>query len=176
MNSSCDSSGPELPPADKGTQSAIATVPTQGRLLGLDYGTHRIGTALSTPDQTIASPLENYTLRSDAADAAFLREQVREYRVVGLVVGLPIRSQGEEGAKAREARMFGDWAAKVTGLPVAYADERFTTAAAEDLLREAGMNRKQRKARLDKLAAQLMLQAFLDQRKSGGAGDKSDAG
>ncbi len=163
MNSSSDNSGPESPSPDRGPLTA-ATVPRQGRLLGLDYGTHRIGTALSTPDQTIASPLENYTLRSDAADAAFLREQVREYRVVGLVVGLPIRSQGEEGAKAREARMFGEWAAHVTGLPVTYADESYSTAAAEDLLREAGLNRKQRKVRLDKLAAQLMLQEFLDMR------------
>jgi putative Holliday junction resolvase len=161
MNSSSDNSGPESPSPDHGPPS---TVPRQGRLLGLDYGTHRIGTALSTPDQTIASPLENYTLLSDAADAAFLREQVREYRVVALVVGLPIRSQGEEGAKAREARMFGDWAGRMTGLPVAYADESYSTAAAEDLLRDAGLNRKQRKARLDKLAAQLMLQAFLDRR------------
>jgi len=164
MSSSSDNSEPQSPSPEHTPSIGGASVPRQGRLLGLDYGTHRIGTALSTPDQTIASPLENYTLRSDAADAAFLRDQVREYRVVGLVVGLPIRSQGEEGAKAREARQFGEWAARVTSLPVVYADERFTTAAAEDLLREAGLNRRQRKARLDKLAAQLMLQAFLDTR------------
>jgi putative Holliday junction resolvase len=165
MNSSSDNSGPDSPSPDRGPRSTAATVPRQGRLLGLDYGTHRIGTALSTSDQTIASPLENYTLRSDAADAAFLREQVREYRVVGLVVGLPVRSQGEEGSKAREARKFGEWAATVTELPVVYADESYSTAAAEDLLREAGLNRRQRKARLDKLAAQLMLQMFLDRRE-----------
>jgi putative Holliday junction resolvase len=148
------------------SDSEAAEVPRQGRLLGLDYGTRRIGTAISTPDQTIASPLENYELRGGAADAAFLCEQVREYRVVGLVVGLPLHAGGEEGAKAREARAFGAWAGEATGLPVVYFDERYTTAAAEDLLREAGLNRRQRQARLDKLAAQLMLQAFLEQRVS----------
>lgn len=144
--------------------TAAPALPPQGRLLGLDYGTRRIGTAISTPDQTIASPLENYELRGGPADAAFLREQVREYRVVGLVVGLPLHAGGEEGEKAREARDFGAWAGEVTGLPVEFFDERYTTAAAEDLLREAGLNRRQRQARLDKLAAQLMLQAYLERR------------
>lgn len=144
--------------------TATAEVPRQGRLLGLDYGTRRIGTSISTPDQTLASPLENYALHGGAADAAFLREQVREYRVVGLVVGLPLHAGGEEGEKAREARAFGAWAGQVTGLPVVFFDERYTTAAAEDLLREAGLNRRQRQSRLDKLAAQLMLQGFLERR------------
>lgn len=139
-------------------------VPRFGRLVGLDYGTRRIGVALSTPEQNIASPHENYTLRGERADAAWFRQLAADYRPVGIVVGLPIHMSGEEGAKAAEAREFGGWIAEVLQLPVTYYDERFTTAVAEDILREAGLNRQQRKARLDKLAAQIMLQAFLERR------------
>ncbi|MFO1092464.1 MAG: Holliday junction resolvase RuvX [Planctomycetaceae bacterium] len=142
-------------------------VPRTGRLLGLDYGTHRVGAAISTPEQNLASPLENYTLRSDRLDAEWLAQVVADYRPVGLVVGLPLHMRsGEEGEKAAEARAFGEWASHVTGLPVTYHDERLTTASAELLLMDAGFSKKQRKARLDKLAAQIMLQSFLDQRSA----------
>lgn len=139
-------------------------VPREGRLLGLDYGTKRVGVALSTPEQNLASPLENYTRFTPEADAAFLCRLVEEYRIVGLVVGLPVHMSGDEGQKAREAREFGAWAAAATGLPVAYQDERYTTVIAEEALISAGLSRKKRQQRLDKLAAQIMLQAFLDRR------------
>src|SRR5262245_49914166 len=85
-------------------------VPRTGRLMGLDYGTHRVGAAISTPEQNLASPLENYTLRSDRLDAEWLTQLVADYRPVGLVVGLPLHMRsGEEGAKAGEARAFGEW-------------------------------------------------------------------
>ncbi len=145
--------------------SQHSQVPAEGRLLGLDFGTRRIGAALSTPEQTLATPCENYSLRGERADAAWLRQLAQDYRVVGVVVGLPLHLSGREGDKAAEAREFGSWVEDVLGLPVTYYDERFTTAVAEDLLIEAGLNRKQRKARLDKLAAQIMLQSFLDRRR-----------
>ncbi len=69
---------------------------------------------------------------------------------------------GDEGGKAKEARAFGDWLARVTGLPVEYWDERYTTADAESTMREAGLSTRERKERLDKVAAQLILQAYLD--------------
>jgi len=142
-------------------------VPSVGRLLGLDYGTHRLGAAISTYEQNLASPLENYTLRSDRLDADWLAQLASDYRAVGLVVGLPLHMRsGEEGQKAGEARAFGEWAASVTGLPVTYHDERLTSASAELLLMDAGFTKKQIKARIDKLAAQIMLQAFLDQRRA----------
>jgi putative Holliday junction resolvase len=143
-----------------------AAVPETGRLLGLDYGTHRIGTAISTYEQNLASPLENYTLRSDRLDADWLAQLATDYRAVGLVVGLPLHMRsGEEGQKAHEARAFGDWASSVTGLPVTYHDERLTSASAELLLMDAGFTKKQIKARIDKLAAQIMLQSYLDRRR-----------
>ena len=85
---------------------ANAELPQRGRLLGLDYGTRRIGIAVSDDEQHIASPLENYTRSRDEVDAARLKSLAEEYRVVGLVVGLPIHTGGEEGQKAREARRF----------------------------------------------------------------------
>ena len=136
--------------------------PKQGRLLGLDYGTVRVGIAVTTPEQTIASPLETYSRRSPALDAQHFRTVAEEIHGVGIVVGLPMHTGGEEGQKAREARTFGNWVAQQTRLPLMFWDERFTTALAEEHLRDANVRPKKRRALLDKLAAQIMLQSFLD--------------
>lgn len=138
------------------------SVPTQGTLLGLDYGTKRIGVAVSTPDQTIATPLKNYTRRNATLDAEFLRKLAAEYQAVGLIVGLPVHMSGDEGDKAREARAFGAWAASACQLPVVYWDERYSSALAGLYLQQAELSRKKQKERLDKVAAQILLQAFLD--------------
>jgi putative Holliday junction resolvase len=138
------------------------SVPTRGTLLGLDYGTKRFGVAVSTPEQTIASPLENYTRRNERDDAVFLKRLATEYQAVGLVVGLPVHMSGDEGTKAKEARAFGEWAARACGLPVVYWDERYSSAMAELYLQQAEVSPKKRKERLDKVAAQVMLQAFLE--------------
>lgn len=148
--------------SDPAPGSSPAEFPREGRLLGVDYGTRRLGFAVSTPDQTIASPLANYERRDERLDASRLAEIVEEYRVVGLVIGLPVHMSGDEGGKAHEARTFGTWAAGVTGLPVRYWDERHTSLIAESYLMGADMSRKKRKARLDMLAAQVLLQRFLD--------------
>lgn len=137
-------------------------LPTHGTLLGLDYGTKRIGVAVSTPEQSIASPLENYTRRNEVEDAAFLKQIAVEYQAVGLVVGLPVHMSGDEGSQAREARAFGEWAGRVTGLPVLFWDERYSSVTAELYLQQAELSRKKQQQRLDKVAAQVMLQAFLD--------------
>ena len=136
--------------------------PQEGRLMGLDFGTRRLGIAVSTPEQTIASPLENYDRKNPNLDAKHLRELVEEYRIQGLVVGLPVHMSGDEGGLARSAREFGQWIAEETGLPVRFWDERFTSALAEEILQAASLTKKQRKARKDKLAAHLLLQSFLE--------------
>ena len=145
-----------------GIVNDIASVPTHGTLLGLDHGTKRIGVAVSTPDQSIASPLENYTRRNESEDTAFVKRLAVEYQAVGLVVGLPVHMSGDEGTKAQEARAFGEWAGKSCGLPVVFWDERYSSAMAELYLQQAEVSRKKQKQRLDKVAAQVMLQAFLD--------------
>jgi putative holliday junction resolvase len=137
-------------------------VSAAGRLLGVDYGTVRVGLAISDPDRKIAFPLTTYTRRNRDADAAWFRNVVAEETVVGLVVGLPVHASGHEGQKAREARSFGAWLLGVTGLPVVFYDERFTTVLAESALWEAGLTHKKRKARRDRVAAQMFLQAYLD--------------
>jgi putative Holliday junction resolvase len=133
-----------------------------GKLLGVDYGQVRIGLAISDPDRKFAFPLETYARRGPERDAAYFREVVKEEAVVGLVVGLPMHTDGREGQKAAEARAFGTWLAETTGLPVVYWDERFTTVEAESALWAAGLTHKQRRARRDRVAAQIFLQAYLE--------------
>ncbi len=137
-------------------------LPPQGRLLGVDFGTKRVGIALCTPDRTMAGPLEIYERRNERLDARYFRELLEEYRFCGIVVGLPIHVHGGESQKSREAQVYGKWLHEVTGLPVVYWDERYTSAVAEDFLLAADLTRKQRKKRIDKVAAQIILQAFLD--------------
>ena len=132
------------------------------RLLGVDYGTVRLGLAVSDRDRKIASPLVTYTRRGAAQDAAFFRCLVAAEEIAALVVGLPVHLDGREGEKAREARAFGSWLGATTQLPVTYWDERFTTVEAEAHLIDAGLTRKRRKQRRDRVAAQILLQAFLD--------------
>jgi putative Holliday junction resolvase len=132
------------------------------RLLGIDYGMVRIGLAVSDADRVIASPLEVRERQGPDRDAAYFCQIVEREQIGGLVVGLPLHTTGREGIKAQEARELGEWLKGVTGLPVIYADERFTTAFAESALWSAGLTHKKRKARRDAVAAQMMLQAFLD--------------
>ncbi len=133
-----------------------------GRLLGVDFGTVRVGLAVSDPDRLIASPFETYDRKDAKADAAYFQRVVASEKIVGLVVGLPLHTGGEEGIKAREAREYGAWLAEATGLPVVFWDERCTTAAAEDALWDAGLSHKKRKDRRDRVAAQLILQGYLE--------------
>jgi len=134
----------------------------KGRLLGVDYGTVRVGLAVSDPDRIIASPLATYTRRDAEADADYFREVVASESIIGLVVGLPAHLSGREGQKAAEARAFGDWLAQITGLPLVFYDERFTTVQAESALWQAGLTHKRRKDRRDRVAAQMLLQAYLN--------------
>src|SRR5438046_1413419 len=153
-------------------------LPRTGRLAAIDYGTVRLGVAITDPDQRLASPLENYTRRGKEPDARWLTRLTKTERVVGFVIGLPIHLSGDESQKSHEARQFGQWGAEVTGLPVCLFDERYTSAHAEALLLEADLTKKRRKERLDKLAAQILLAAYLESSRKdeqpGAIGDSSD--
>jgi putative holliday junction resolvase len=133
-----------------------------GRLLGVDYGQVRVGLAVSDPDRKIAFPLATYERRGRERDAEHFRALVAAEAITGLVVGLPVHLDGTEGVKAAEARAFAAWLAGVTGLPLAFFDERFTTVQAEAALWDAGLTHKKRKARRDRVAAQILLQTYLD--------------
>jgi putative holliday junction resolvase len=136
--------------------------PSSGRLLGVDYGTKRVGLAISNFEQSIASPLETLHRRDEFQDGRRLTQIVREFAVVGLVVGLPVHMSGDEGEKAREARAFGGWISRTTGRPVVFADERYSSAQANEYLAAAQFSPKKRKEIRDMLAAQIVLQTFLD--------------
>jgi putative Holliday junction resolvase len=153
-----------------GTSTSNDAFPDQGRLAGIDFGTVRIGIAVTDPGQRLASPYEIYPRRNPAADAEYFRRLVREERIVGLVVGLPVFASGEESQKSVQARAFGDWLRDLTGLPVRFYDERYTSVLADQSLLEAQMTRKQRKARLDKVAAQIILAAHLESHRHGDPG------
>jgi putative Holliday junction resolvase len=136
--------------------------PPKGRLLGVDFGTVRVGLAACDPDRMVASPMITYTRRTVEKDAEYFLRVVKNESIVGLLIGLPISLNNTEGPKAIEAREFGAWLVSVTSLPFAYWDERFTTAAAEDIMRDAGLTPQKRKAKRDRVAAQILLQTYLD--------------
>lgn len=138
-----------------------------GRIAGIDYGTVRIGIAVTDPQRTIASPYENYTRRGQLADARRMKQLVEQEQIIQFVVGLPVHISGDESMKSREAREFGSWLAETTGVPVEFFDERYTSSQAERLLQDAELTRKQRKKRRDMLAAQAVLTAYLESSSKG---------
>lgn len=133
-----------------------------GRVLGFDYGKKRIGAAISDPGRSIATPLEIHEQRDTAQNARHYRALVEEHEVELLVVGLPLHTSGQVGELAAAARGWGEWLAKTTGLPVRYFDERYTSVEADRVLRDSGFNSRKRKGVRDMLAAQIMLQNYLD--------------
>ncbi|MFN0196542.1 MAG: Holliday junction resolvase RuvX [Planctomycetaceae bacterium] len=163
MSDSSESHGPT-----DNSQLAPDVLPF-GRLLALDFGTKRVGLAVSTPEQTISSPIETYTRRSPQADAEYFKSVIRNYGIVGIVVGLPKHISGEEGGKAREAREFGEWIRQITSLPLVYWDERYSSSIAEDYLLAAELTKKKRKAFIDQVAAQVFLQSYLERKKGNGS-------
>ncbi len=141
-------------------------VPTRGRLAGIDFGTVRIGIALSDPGQVLSSPHKMLQRGATSEEAGFFHRLVDEENVVGFVVGLPVHTSGDESRKSAEARRYGRWLGEVTGLPVCYYDERYTTQLAEQSLLGAELSRKKRKRRRDMVAAQVILAGFLESSRS----------
>ena len=135
---------------------------SSGIVAGIDYGTVRIGVAVSDPRRVIAFPHVNYTRKNEARDAEFFRKLVTDEHIVQFVVGLPLHLSGDLSDKAREALAFGRWLGELTGVPVDYYDERYTSVEAEGYLIEANVTRKKRKQKLDKVAAQILLTAYLE--------------
>jgi putative Holliday junction resolvase len=132
------------------------------RLLAIDPGQVRLGLAISDAERRLASPLKTYTRRNPRQDALFFMKIIEDEEVGQIVIGLPVRLDGYEGEQAKAAREFGVWLQETTDLQCVFYDERFTTFEAESSLLEAGLTRKKRKARRDRVAAQILLQAYLD--------------
>lgn len=141
------------------------------RVLAIDPGTVRIGLALSDPSGTIAQPLSVFRRRTEAEDLQALIELVRQHDVEQIVIGLPRTMQGRLEAAAEDAQTFGARVGRATGRPVAYWDERLTTVAAERYLLEQGKRRNKRRQEIDRMAATLMLQGYLDYQRRRRPGD-----
>lgn len=136
-----------------------------GRILALDFGTRRIGVAVSDPTRTIASPLTTLVRRAGKRPPwAKLREIVEEREVREIVVGLPLDLAGEEGQWAAEVREFGAELVRRFGLPVHWLDERLSSVRAEEAVRSIGLRKKERerKERVDAAAAAIILQDYLE--------------
>ncbi len=150
--------GRSSPPSSlEGPPAHQADLPPEGRLLAVDWGTKRIGLAISDPSRMIAQPLATLSRR---AGRRFPMQQLRahldEYRPVGVLVGLPLDEDGAEGPAADAARAIADLIALKTGHPVLLADERMTTARAARADAVGG------RVDRDQRAAALLLQAYLD--------------
>ena len=134
----------------------------KGRLLAVDYGTVRVGLAISDHDRRMASPLDNYTRISVETDGDYFRKLARREQAVGLVVGLPIHMDGSENRESEGARAYARWLTELTGLPAVMWDERLSSFAADELMAGAELTRKEQKGKRDKLAAMLILKAYMD--------------
>jgi putative Holliday junction resolvase len=144
------------------TPDSVAPLPPEGRLAGIDFGTVRIGIAISDPSQKWSSPLETYQVRNKELDAQFFVALADRESLTGWVIGLPLHTSGQPSKKSNQAVKFGQWIAASTSLPVDWIDERFTTAAAREMLGASSMSGKKKKANLDKIAAQVILATYLD--------------
>jgi putative pre-16S rRNA nuclease len=134
----------------------------EARLLGLDVGTKTIGLALSDVTRSIATPYETLRRTKFTADAKLLAAIVMKEGVGGLVIGLPINLDGSEGPRAQSTRTFARNLAGHVDVPMAFWDERLSTAAVERHLIEADASRKRRAEVIDRMAAAYILQGALD--------------
>ncbi|MGT2960091.1 Holliday junction resolvase RuvX [Streptococcus caballi] len=135
------------------------------RIMGLDVGSKTVGVALSDPLGFTAQGLEIIKINEEAGEFGFNRlgELVKQYKVDKFVVGLPKNMNNTEGPRVEASKAYGEKIADLFGLPVEYQDERLTTVQAERMLVEqADVSRGKRKKVIDKLAAQLILQNYLD--------------
>lgn len=133
-------------------------------MLGIDYGLKRVGLAASDPLGLTAQPLETFHRTGDAALIAHLRQLVEEKGIKKVVLGLPTNMDGTRSPMTEEVERFESKLREGLGLPIEFWDERLTSWQAEQALAASGLPKKMRweKARIDRLAAQILLQSYLD--------------
>ena len=135
------------------------------KFLGVDHGTVRIGLAVSDEMGMIATPLAVFRSKSTEDGIGYIISQAEVHDVGMIVVGMPLQLDGSPGQAADAVRKFADRLAGRTEIPIDFWDERMTTAQAERSMISADMTRKSRKKRIDAVAAQMMLQSYLDARR-----------
>lgn len=143
-------------------------MPEEGRTIGLDIGDVRIGVAVSDPLGITAQGREVLSARSPEEDAAAIAALAKELEAIRIVVGLPLDQNGEIGPQAAKVLAFVDILREVLDMDIVTQDERFSTAAAQRALIDANMRRKKRKNVIDMVAAQHILQTYLDRQRRPG--------
>jgi putative Holliday junction resolvase len=134
----------------------------RGALIGLDLGTKTIGVAVSDPDRRLATGVETVARTTFTVDARRILALAAERAAAGFVLGLPINMDGSEGPRAQSTRAFARNFSRLTDLPIAFWDERLSTAAVERALIAADVSRAKRAAVIDEHAAMFILQGALD--------------
>jgi putative Holliday junction resolvase len=137
-----------------------------GRILAIDYGARRMGLAVSDPLGITAQGLPTLERKNKRSDFARLERTLREYEVSEIVLGYPLRMSGEEGTQSQKVREFAETLRQKFQIPVHLWDERLTSAEANRLLREAEVSTRKRAQAVDRMAAVLILQSFLQARAS----------
>ena len=135
------------------------------RILGLDFGSKTVGVAVDDGLLLTAQGVETIERKDEnklRKTCARIEELIAEYEITEIVLGLPKNMNNTEGERVEKTKAFGEMLERRTGLPVHYWDERLTTVAAEQILMESGVRRENRKAVIDKVAAGLILQGYLD--------------
>ena len=135
------------------------------RILGLDFGSKTVGVAVSDGLLLTAQGVETIERKDEnklRKTCARIEELIAEYEITEIVLGLPKNMNNTEGERVEKTKAFGEMLERRTGLQVHYWDERLTTVAAEQILMESGVRRENRKAVIDKVAAGLILQGYLD--------------
>ncbi|MEA3402704.1 MAG: Holliday junction resolvase RuvX [Armatimonadota bacterium] len=135
------------------------------RALGVDMGERRIGLAVSDRSGLIASPLEVISLEEGSDPIAEVLARAEELEVERIVVGMPINLRGEVGPAAEQMQGMVDELRRRASVPVETCDERLTTAAADRSMADAGLSSRDRRGQVDKVAAALILQSWLDSRR-----------
>lgn len=157
------------------TRNIIVAVDSICRILAIDYGSRRMGLAVSDPLGITAQGIETLQRRNKRADFARLARVLRHYDVREIVLGNPLRMSGEKGTQSQKVEEFAEELRKKFDLPVHLWDERLTSAEANRLLREAEVSTEKRARAVDRLAAILILQSFLQARTSRTLGPGSDS-
>jgi putative holliday junction resolvase len=148
-------------------QSRNSSAPgLHARVLGLDVGSKTIGIAISDPLGITAQGLETIRRKNNRRDFEQLATLISKYQVAEIVVGYPLRLSGAEGAQSEKMRLFAEDLGKRFGLPVHLWDERLTSSQANRLLREAELSIKKRGEAVDRMAAVLILQSWMEARRS----------
>ena len=138
------------------------------KILGIDYGARRIGVAVADAQIRIATPLTTLDGRNDATrDARMIADFAKEQQSSLFVVGLPLNMSGSDSEQTRLARHFADELARLSGCAVHLQDERLTSEASDEVLTEAAVAPRRRKGLTDRIAAQKILQSWLDSRPAG---------